>query len=455
MAGWRASTRWTGAALLVSGILAAARLAIPFLGSLIGRIVTLGGGAFIGALWVLGAAVAFVVRFWVYELGKDGPGARLLWYAAVCGGLALLPGPILFLIPSLPDSALRWVLPATNYASFGLYVAVTGLFAVGLLRSGLVPAWAAKLGMVAAIAGVSLVVPSSVFGDALRVVRSSAGGLDAVFTVAIGASLMRRPEDEGRRAPRSWAVALVVASSILVALAVGYIAALAQARNVEAMTPTSPFPPVFETLFPGFTNATEFDEFLPGDDLESTVSTFELRRSGDTFMPVDFSNSGNVSGEDGRSHGKVISVDVPGHGRWYLADNYFVDNVDSQYASVPRSEKLSLWDAFVAAHPAAVRILGVFPIDRVADVSLLKQDGYSAADLARSTLVVYTPETESAIAEELSWSTPDELIVNGRAYEADFSNGKGDTVNRLYVGAFTWDGSKWRPANRSAAVGKP
>jgi hypothetical protein len=449
MAGWRASSRWTGAALLVAGFLAAVRAAISVFRLQIGPVGALGGGAFIVVLSLVGVAVHFVVRFWVWELGKDGPGSKLLWLAAICGGLVLLTYPIAFLLPWVSEAAMQWVIPAANYGSVTLFIVVTALFASGLLRSGLVPRWVGKLGIVAALAGVSFLVPGSLFGALLGAVRSSVGSLDAAFILAVGASLVRRPEAEGSRVARPWVVATVVLVATVAVGTVGYIAASAQARAAEAFTPTSPFPPVFSRIFSGFTNASEFDEFLPADYQGTTISTFDLSRTGDTVMPVDFSNSADLSGADGKVHGKVIGVDVPDHGRWYLVDNYFVESPESQFASVPRTQKLALWDAFASAHPTAVRILGVFPSGLVVDRSLLRPDGYGAKDLVGSTLVIYTPEMDSGIAEELSWASPDQLIANGRAYEAESATGAGDTANRLYVDAFTWDGSAWHPAVRS------
>jgi hypothetical protein len=95
-------------------------------------------------------------------------------------------------------------------------------------------------------------------------------------------------------------------------------------------------------------------------------------------MPVGFINRRDmVSEAQGPVRGTPIAFEVAGAGTWYLGDNYFVENPASRYASIPRAQKLALWDAFVEAYLGESRVLGVFPIGELRDRTLLRADGFA------------------------------------------------------------------------------
>ena len=197
----------------------------------------------------------------------------------------------------------------------------------------------------------------------------------------------------------------------------------------------------FNQLFPGFA----YDNSQVASDGEKAsdhmVNEFHLARNGGGIFPVLFSKDRSQAG-DPIAGAPILSVPAKDGGAYYLADNYFVVSPKSRFSAIPRDQKLALWDAFFSTGPGKVRILGVFPISMLQRRKLLAPDGYAPKDLDGATIVVYTSDMESAITEEVPWTTADELVQGAREYEA--SDGP---QNRLRVLAFKWKNGGWQESH--------
>jgi hypothetical protein len=452
------TTRWLGAAVLLVGLLSLAGEALSLIGphGLLAQ-----PGASFGV--VLAASVFFDaatlllvgVRFWMWRFARQTPGADALLLAAIGGVVAMVSfeGTTRLVLPiASSTSSLSWLVwplvNSINYVTPLLLAATLGAFCVGLRRAGVVPTWIVWLGLAA--------VGALVLSPALGLVRPGSAGLtetlysllNAAFLLSLGVFLLRRRI--GNTPPRPHiAVALLSVLTTLVAVAglASWSGVRADAADNARLEAANAYPSAFARLFPGFTDAAAGPSGVgggPSESAEATLQWFKLKRGGAPFMPVAFINRlDQVSETQGPVRGTPIAFQVRGGGRWYLGDNYFVSNPASRYAKIPQAQKLALWDAFARVYPDESRVLGIFPIAELRDRTLLRADGLAPEALDDCTLVVYTTEFSSAIAEEVAWGTVDELIVNGRAYESGPDAAQKDPTHRLLVAAFRWTGSGW------------
>jgi len=214
-------------------------------------------------------------------------------------------------------------------------------------------------------------------------------------------------------------------------------------RRVRAFTTA------IERLVPGF--GREGDMPSREADEPNTVDTLTIKRSGLAVMHVWITNGKSLGGSDGPIHGTPLAI-ADTTPRWYVADSYFLDHPGSRYQSIPRAEKLALWDAFSASLTRRSRVLGVFPASELRDRTLLTPWGYPASSLSSATVIVSTPEFGSGVEEEVPWSNADELVTNAADYETGNLHDDGDALARLDVTLFVRDGSNWRPVVRMASA---
>jgi hypothetical protein len=452
------NSRWLGVAVLLVGLFSLADESLSLIrpNGLLSVPGVSSGVLSAGSVFMFAEMLLFLgVRFWMWRFARQTPGAGTLLLAAIGGVVTMvsfgLPTLFVTAIDLIPSGLFSPLINSTYYVSLLLVAATLGVLCVGLLRSGFVPRWIVWLGFAAAGA--------ALLGPTLGLMKLGLAGLadtlygllNAAFLLSLGVFLLRRSTGDTPPKPHMAVAFLTVLAALVAVTALASWAGIrddvAEKARQEAATA---YPSAFARLFPGFTDAGASPPEAGGGPSESSESTaatlqwFELKRGGAPFMPVGFINRRDmVSEAQGPVHGTPIAFEVPGVGTRYLGDNYFVADSASRYASIPRAQKLALWDAFVKAYPDKSRVLGVFPIGELRDRTLLRADGFAPETLNDCTLVVYATEFDSGIAEELTWSTADELIVNGRAYERGPESLPKDPTHRLLVAAFTWTGSGW------------
>ena len=72
-----------------------------------------------------------------------------------------------------------------------------------------------------------------------------------------------------------------------------------------------------------------------------------------------------------------------------------------------------------------------------------------------ASFVMSTLEFESAVEEEVPCGTADELVKNAGECEASGRQMDGNSLDRLDVAAFTWDGREWSPVAPRTGAPKP
>lgn len=408
------------------------------------------------------------VRFWLWARARGDAGAPWILASAILGVVALFGltvVPLVLLSQVLMQVGGELLMAVFSAVQIGTMLCEAGallLFGVGLVRWSQAPRW---IGWTALAAGILAVVAAAMLTAQLpgsAVASEPFGWLEAVSLLGLGVTLVLRSslaEAYTRRVLAAAAAVLVL--FVVVAGLAGYAGVRLNAQMRAEQDRSQAFPRAFARLFPGFRDARGSSGVPDGGDGDAapqgTVSQFDLIRKGNAVMPVLYGNRKDLVSPGGPIHGNAIAFVVPDQGLWYLGDNYFVDDASSEYADVPRDRKLALWDAFAASRREKVRVLGVFPIERLQDRNLLGADGYWPEDLDGATIIVYVSEQESAIAEELRWSTVDELITNGRAYErsagASSEATASATGSALGVAAYQWSAGAWKPVTTRPSFG--
>lgn len=399
------------------------------------------------------------IRFWLWGHARGTAGAPWMLASAITGLATLLcltVAPMMVVTTWLIEvvgSALPAIFSVINVGTMLGHAAALLLLGVGLVRWQYVPRWIGWTAVAAgALSSVAVVMLWAQLPGA-SIVSEFFGWPEAVSLLGLGVALLLtsiRVEGYVRRL----AIASLLALAVFVAVTVlaGYAGMHLDAEMRSQEERSQALPRAFARLFPGFKDDRASSGEPDGGEAaaEGTVEQFDLIRGGKAVMPVPFGNRRNLVDPHGPIHGVPVAFEVPGYGTWYLGDNYFLGDEGSEYADIPRDRRLALWDAFAASQRTKVRVLGVFPIEKLHDRNLLGADRYWPADVEGSTIVVYVSEHESAITEELTWSTVDELIINGRAYEQGSQAGaasgaSGGAQALLSVAAYRWTDGAWTP----------
>ena len=450
----RLSARWVAGAFLAIALLDLAGESLRLAGSAHGAGVSPLPSAAIGFVGV-SMLVYLWVRFATWRLARGRHGERLLLSSAICGAV----GPTVGLVPWFvlldrfgppPEWAIRWIEYGPIYSGTLFSIVATLLLAAGLLRSRLVARWVAWLGAGGGLLSVAGFVAARLSHPLPVWLRTGEIVIDLVFTAAIGLALWGLRHDESARTPSIRSVALVFGLVVAVAVALSVAAGVSWEASMSAyraqQAASAAIRATFPNVFPGFGHEGDLPEL--GRDEPNMVESLTIKRAGRAVMQVEVTNGTSLVATEGPLHGKALRLAVPGPA-WYLGDDYFVDHPDSAYASIPRVQKIALWDVFSAGLTVRERVIGVFTIAELHDRSLLAVDGYRPKDLDGATIVVSTPEFDSAVNEEVPWASADQLIVNARAYEAQVGQTEGGgTLDRLDVSAFTWSRNAWHAVPR-------
>ena len=302
------------------------------------------------ALLVFDAAAVFVflvVEGWFWVRASGLRGERLFVSALVCTVLAqtLSWGAyavVMLVEPGVSTSGF----PALNtivFLGFGLTLAGTLFFAVGLLRSGFAPAWVGWFGVAAAALSV-LAFPSGKPLLSLPEWASSVSvlGLSA-FLLALGMWLVKEGSDaDGVDLPRAGRMSAALGALFILVVAVGFGAAAFGSKTVaKNSAPVSHFPAVFARLFPGFGHDGDLPELENVDELNA-LEQFSIERSGSVVMQIDMSNDRSLVSTVGPIHGRALTVSVPSQGTWYMGDSYFVDDRNSEFQCDSAGEEAGL-----------------------------------------------------------------------------------------------------------------
>lgn len=402
------------------------------------------------------ATLAMLSIFWVRGSRQPGGVLFLLAFLSAALSVALTWGffAVVSVVTSHTPGISHFALPWLSVAGPILWAVARALFAAGVIRSRIAPKWIGWLG----VASAALTVAASPYTRIPHAAELWIGALSVavtgLFYIALGISLSRAQVDEDASATPTWLITAVVGATLVGLIAVctwgGVVAG--RGASVEIARSQPHFSEVFADLFPGFSAGANAPS-LDGGEAHDELVQFDIKRGGNAVMPVQMAHDRSLFSPEGPAHGGALVLKVPGQPTWWVTDGYFIDHKDSAFAKTPRPIKYALWDAFVAEETRHVRILGVFPVSELKDRSLLAPYGYTAPMPSGAMVVIYTPEFDSAINEEMPWSTVDELIRNGRDYEKEFQAGAADATHLLEVRAFVRENTVWSPVHRDAAPG--
>jgi hypothetical protein len=407
------------------------------------------------------ASVISWAILWTFELGARAALFERTWMAGAMGTGA--SG-----VSASPSSAMT-VIALTAVAVAQL------LLSLGLIRSPYVPRWVgwlaltvSFLGVIAVVGGLRHFYPSSV--------GSASGAMLRAVLFAILAwrfhSLVERPERARMR---------VVGVGIAAGLLAMFVASLAcSVMMTQMLSRASSFtqrPSAYEEdyrlaedaaepdwktvydesdrvigkLCDGFDDPGMVMDAMP-DSVRSVVGLDLSRGESSLQMGVQLVTSTEGSGSPrGYFHGPALEVGKADGETWYTGDNYFLDLPGSRYASIPRSQKLALWDAVgkdrASEYPESDLVLGVFRGDELKDKRIVAQDGYRPEDVTGAWLVVTTPDSSSDVADGIEWRGADQLITAARKYEQDAArlddSEDAEDFCRVDVTAYRYDDGAW------------